>query len=121
MIAIKSLHEIEKMKVAGRIAGAALREAGRAVRPGITTAELDEIVRSCIEAEGATPTFLGYGGFPASACVSVNEQVIHGIPSRKTVLREGDSFHCCGGCPKSVTNTGTIVTKMLVTLLPPQA
>ena len=90
MIAIKSLHEIEKMKVAGRIAGAALREAGRAVRPGITTAELDAIVRSCIEAQGATPTFLGYGGFPASACVSVNEQVIHGIPSRKTVLREGD-------------------------------
>lgn len=90
MIAIKSLHEIEKMKVAGRIAGTALREAGRAVRPGMTTGELDDIVRTCIESMGATPCFLGYGGFPASACVSVNEQVIHGIPDRKRRLCEGD-------------------------------
>ena len=90
MIAIKSQHEIEIMKIAGRIAGTALREAGKAVRPGITTAELDEIVRSCIVSQGATPSFLGYNGFPGSACISLNEQVIHGIPSRHTIVHEGD-------------------------------
>lgn len=89
------------MKAAGYIAGKALREAGRAVRPGITTAELDDIVRSCIEAQGARPSFLNYNGFPASACISINHQVIHGIPDRKTVIREGDLVKIDVGACKS--------------------
>ena len=78
------------MKDACRISAEALRAAGEAVRPGITTLEIDTIVRKYIEKQGATPSFLGYGGFPASACISVNNVVIHGIPSKNTVLKEGD-------------------------------
>ena len=78
------------MKIAGRITGEALYLAGEAVKEGVSTFELDKIVRSHIERSGAKPSFLGYGGFPASACVSVNEQVIHGIPSKKVILKEGD-------------------------------
>jgi len=89
MIAVKSPKEIELMRVAGRIAGEALRKAGAMVMPGITTAELDNEARKHIEASGAKPSFLGYNGFTASLCVAVNHQVIHGIPG-KTKLREGD-------------------------------
>ena len=78
------------MKKAGRITGEALILAGEAVREGVTTKHLDDIVRNHIEKSGAKPSFLGYAGFPASACISVNEQVIHGIPSAKVVLKEGD-------------------------------
>lgn len=78
------------MKDACRISAEALRVAGEAVKPGVTTYEIDTIVRNYIEKQGATPSFLGYGGFPASACISVNNVVIHGIPSKKCVLREGD-------------------------------
>lgn len=90
MIKLKNKDQIEIMKIAGRITGEALYLAGQAVREGITTLELDRIVRSHIEKSGAKPSFLGYGGFPASACISVNEQVIHGIPSDKVILKEGD-------------------------------
>ena len=78
------------MKVAGRITGEALALAGEAVRQGVSTKHLDDIVRSHIEKCGAVPAFLGYGGFPASACVSVNDEVIHGIPSKDRILKEGD-------------------------------
>ena len=78
------------MKDACRISAEALRVAGEAVKPGISTFEIDTIVRSYIEKQGATPSFLGYGGFPASACISVNNVVIHGIPSKDTILRDGD-------------------------------
>ena len=78
------------MKDACRISAEALRVAGEAVRPGVSTLEIDTIVRHYIEKQGATPSFLGYGGFPASACISVNNVVIHGIPDTSTVLREGD-------------------------------
>lgn len=78
------------MKQAGRITGEALMLAGEAVKPGITTKHLDDIIRHYIEKCGARPSFLGYGGFPASACISVNDQVIHGIPSAQTLLQEGD-------------------------------
>ncbi len=78
------------MKQAGRITGEALAKAGEAVRPGVTTKHLDDIIRTYIEKCGAKPSFLGYGGFPASACVSVNEQVIHGIPNKNVVLQDGD-------------------------------
>ncbi len=90
MIQLKNAVQIEKMKEAGRITGEALLLAGEAVREGVTTKHLDDIIRRHIEKCGARPTFLGYGGFPGSACISVNDQVIHGIPSADVVLKEGD-------------------------------
>jgi len=89
MIQIKSAREIERMRRAGRIAASALAAAGRAVQAGITTHELNRIIHEYIVDHGAIPTFLGYNGFPAAACISVNDQVIHGIPG-KTVLKDGD-------------------------------
>ena len=89
MIQIKSQREIELMRCAGRIAANALAAAGRAVAPGITTGELNDLIMQSIEKDGAYPSFLGYAGFPGAACISVNDEVIHGIPgSRK--LCEGD-------------------------------
>ena len=90
MVVIKSSRELQKMKDACRISANALVVAGEAVEPGVSTLEIDTIVRKYIEKEGATPSFLGYGGFPASACISVNNVVIHGIPSKKQILKEGD-------------------------------
>ena len=90
MVIVKTDREIQKMKEAGRIASKALKLAGEAVSPGVSTFELDSIVRKYIESEGAKPSFLNYGGFPASACISVNNVVIHGIPSRKCIIKEGD-------------------------------
>lgn len=90
MVVLKTARELRFMRAAGRISQRALRLAGEAVEPGVTTAELDSIVRKYIEGQGATPSFLGYGGFPASACISVNNVVIHGIPSKKCVLKQGD-------------------------------
>lgn len=90
MIFIKNPEQIKKMKLAGRITGEALALAGEKVRPGISTAELDDVIRHHIEKCGARPSFLGYGGFPASACISIDDEVIHGIPSRKKVLEEGN-------------------------------
>ena len=90
MIKLKNKEQLAIMKEAGRITGEALYLAGEAVKEGVSTLELDRIVRTHIERSGAKPSFLGYGGFPGSACVSVNEQVIHGIPSAKVILKEGD-------------------------------
>ena len=90
MIRLKSKQELELMRQAGRITAAARTAAARAVRPGVTTGEIDKIVRRTIEKAGAKPSFLGYGGFPGSACVSINDEVIHGIPSRSRVIHEGD-------------------------------
>ena len=90
MIQLKNAVQIEKMKEAGRITGEALLLAGEAIKEGVTTKHLDDIIRHYIEKCGAKPTFLGYGGFPGSACISINEQVIHGIPSSDVVLKEGD-------------------------------
>ena len=90
MISLKTSRELRIMRDAGRISQEALLKAGEAVRPGVSTLELDRIVRKTIEKAGATPSFLGYGGFPASACISVNHVVIHGIPSAKQILKEGD-------------------------------
>ncbi len=78
------------MRDACRISAQALRVAGEAVKPGVSTLEIDTIVRSFIEKQGASPSFLGYGGFPASTCISVNNVVIHGIPSKDKILEEGD-------------------------------
>ena len=90
MIVLKTARELKLMRAAGRISQRALRLAGEAVEPGVTTKEIDAIVRKYIEGQGAAPSFLGYGGFPASACISVNNVVIHGIPSEKRVLKQGD-------------------------------
>ncbi len=90
MIYIKNSEQIEKMKLAGRITGEAILKAGETVREGVSTAELDRIIRHHIEKCGAKPSFLGYGGFPGSACISINDEVIHGIPSDKRYLKEGD-------------------------------
>ena len=78
------------MKTAGRITGEALLVARDMVREGVSTFEIDRRIRQYIEKCGATPSFLGYGGFPGSACISINDEVIHGIPSKKRILREGD-------------------------------
>ena len=90
MIQLKNAEQIKVMKEAGRITGEALLVARDHVRPGISTYELDRYVREHIEKSGAKPSFLGYGGFPASACISINDEVIHGIPSKKRYLEEGD-------------------------------
>ena len=90
MIVLKTSRELSLMRKAGKISQKALRLAGEAVEPGVSTWEIDKIIRQYIESEGATPNFLGYGGFPASACISVNNVVIHGIPSKSTILKKGD-------------------------------
>lgn len=90
MVIIKSEREIEIMREAGRIAAKAQREVASSIRPGISTAELDRIAENAIREEGAVPAFKGYGGFPATICASVNEVVIHGIPGKKKILKEGD-------------------------------
>ena len=89
MIIIKSEKEIEKMRQAGSVAARAMEKVLAAVRPGISTGELDRIAFDYIIGAGATPSFKGYGGFPGSICASVNEQVVHGIPGHRR-LREGD-------------------------------
>ena len=90
MIIIKNSEQLKLMREAGRITAEALMVAKEAVRPGISTKELDAKIRRHIENSGATPTFLGYSGFPGSACISINDEVIHGIPSAKRILCEGD-------------------------------
>ncbi len=90
MIIIKTQEQIKLMRIAGRISGEALAIGGELVRPGVSTKMIDEKIRHHIEKCGAKPSFLGYGGFPASACISVNNQVIHGIPARDKILEEGD-------------------------------
>lgn len=89
MIIIKSPQEIELMRRAGHITATALAKVGAAVRPGVTTKELDTIAYDVITGAGAKPSFLGYNKFPASICVSINEQLIHGIPGKRRIA-EGD-------------------------------
>lgn len=89
MVAIKNSRELRAMKEACVISARALQLAGKAIEPGVTTGEVDRIVRRYIESQGAIPSFLGYGGFPASACISINDEVIHGIPGKR-VIKAGD-------------------------------
>lgn len=98
MIPVKSSADIQRMRRACQIAAAALQKGGEAVKPGITTAQLDKIVEQTIVSMGAKPSCKGYGGFPAAACISVNDVVVHGIPGH-TVLQEGDivSIDVCAG------------------------
>jgi len=90
MIKIKSGSDIEKMRIAGKIAGSALKIAGEAIKPGMSTLQIDKIIYDYICSNGATPSFLNYGGFPASACISINDEVIHGIPNSSKIIQEGD-------------------------------
>lgn len=90
MIVLRTAREIEMMRKACQISAEALQVAGEAVKPGITTYEIDRIAYKYIKKQGAEPNFLNYNGFPATACISINDEVIHGIPSKKRVLKEGD-------------------------------
>ena len=90
MIQIKNSAQIALMREAGRITGEAIVLAGEAVKEGVSTKHLDDIIHDHITKCGARPSFLGYGGFPGSACISVNDEVIHGIPSKNKILKEGD-------------------------------
>lgn len=90
MIVIKTARELEAMRQACRISANALKLAGTAVEPGVSTLEIDTLINKYIEKEGARASFLGYGGFPKSSCISVNNVVIHGIPNKNTILKEGD-------------------------------
>jgi len=90
MITIKSKREITLMREAGRIVALAHQAVKQNVKPGMTTLDIDKLVENVIRSNNAIPSFKGYGGFPGSACTSVNEQVVHGIPSKKVILHDGD-------------------------------
>ncbi|MBR4723442.1 MAG: type I methionyl aminopeptidase [Clostridia bacterium] len=100
MVTIKSKTEIEKMRVAGKITGDALREIEKHIKPGVSTLELDRIAFDFIKKRGATPSFLHYNGFPGSICASPNSWVVHGIPSKNVVLKEGDIISIDMGAQK---------------------
>ncbi|MBO8165291.1 MAG: type I methionyl aminopeptidase [Brevibacillus sp.] len=89
MIILKSAAELEIMREAGRIVALTHQELAKAIKPGVTTKELDELAETFIRSKGAIPSFKGYGGFPGSICASVNEELVHGIPGKRT-LQEGD-------------------------------
>ena len=90
MFIVKNSEQLMLMKHAGKITAEALLVAKEVIRPGVSTKEIDQKIRRFIESSGAGPSFLGYGGFPGSACISINNEVIHGIPSANKILREGD-------------------------------
>ncbi len=90
MIIIKSPEDIKKLKKACKISADVLQYAGEQINAGMSTYELDKLIYDFIIAAGAKPSFLGYGGFKGSACISINDEVIHGIPSKKTIIRSGD-------------------------------
>ena len=90
MIVCRSQAELEKMRAAGRLVGEVLTELSAMVAPGVTTADLDEAAEKRIRDAGAAPAFKGYHGYPATICASINEEVIHGIPSGRRILNEGD-------------------------------
>ena len=90
MIYLKTDEEIDLMREANQLVGKTLGELAKHIKPGVSTLQLDKIAETFIRDHGAEPAFLGYGGFPNSICASVNENVVHGIPSDKTILKEGD-------------------------------
>lgn len=89
-VKIKSPAQIDAMKAAGHLSAQALEVVGSFIRPGVSTAELDAVAEKCIVEAGGTPAFKGYGGFPATICASVNDMVVHGIPSPDVILEDGD-------------------------------
>jgi methionyl aminopeptidase len=118
MIVLKSSRELEIMKEACQISAGALQVAGEAVRPGISTWEIDKIAHDFIIKCGAKPNFLGYGGFPATACISINDEVIHGIPSKKRIIQEGDIVSIDLGAVKNGYNGDNAATFICGTCSP---
>lgn len=90
MVVLKTARELQTMQHACKISAQALKLAGEAVKPGVSTYDIDALVHDFIVGAGARPSFLNYGGFPASSCISINDEIIHGIPNRKRIIREGD-------------------------------
>ena len=89
-VSIKSAKEIELMRTAGRILGRVHKELAQEIVPGMSTLDIDRICEELIRSYGCIPSFLNYEGFPASVCVSVNDEVVHGIPSKNRIVKEGD-------------------------------
>ena len=110
MIVLKSSRELELMKEACVISAQALQLAGEAVKEGVTTWEIDKIAHDFIIKCGAKPNFLNYGGFPATACISINDEVIHGIPSKKRVIKSGDIVSIDLGAAKNGYNGDNAAT-----------
>ena len=110
MISVKSTADLAKMRASGKIAGGALELVGEKIRPGMTTMQVNKLVHDYIVQRGARPSFLNYGGFPASACISVNNELIHGIPSSKRVLRDGDIVSIDVGAFKDGFHSDTCMT-----------
>lgn len=90
MVVLKTARELQLMQHACKISAQALELAGKAVNPGVSTYDIDALIHDFIVGAGAKPSFLGYGGFPASSCISINDEIIHGIPSRKRIIQNGD-------------------------------
>ena len=110
MISIKSDREIELMRRAGALTSQARALAGSMVKPGVSTLEIDHAVRDFIRAHGAEPSFLNYSGYPGSACISINEQVIHGIPGPRK-LKEGDIVYAVVADIRNTMATADVVAK----------
>lgn len=110
MIVLKTTRELALMREACRISAGALRVAGEAVRPGISTGEIDKIAYDYIISQGAEPNFLHLYGFPATACISINDEVIHGIPSTKRILKDGDIVSIDLGAKKDGYNGDNAAT-----------
>lgn len=104
MVTVKSSKQIEKMREACRITGEALKLLEKHIKPGISTQALDKIAHDYIVSQGAKPNFLHYNGFPASICASVNDRVVHGIPSKHEILKEGDIISIDMGAAKNGYN-----------------
>ena len=118
MIVLKSSRELELMKEACIISAQALQVAGEAVKPGVTTWEIDKIAYDFIKKCGATPNFLNYGGYPATACISINDEVIHGIPSKDRVIKDGDIVSIDLGAAKHGYNGDNAATFICGTCSP---
>ncbi|MDR7568948.1 MAG: M24 family metallopeptidase, partial [Armatimonadota bacterium] len=117
-IYIKTREEIDRMRRAGRAAARALRVVAAAVRPGVSTAYLDRVAEEAIRQEGGIPSFKGYRGFPANICVSLNDQIVHGIPGSR-VVREGDLVKIDLGAYVDGFH-GDVATTVLVGRVPPR-
>ncbi len=110
MVVLKSRRELELMKEACKISAEALMAAGEAVRPGVSTKEIDKIAYDLIRKRGAVPNFLGLYDFPATACISINNEVIHGIPKKDRIIREGDIVSIDLGAAKNGYNGDNAAT-----------
>jgi methionine aminopeptidase type I len=118
MIQIKTPQEIELMRAAGLVVAGAIAEVRKAVRPGVSTGELDAIAEDYIRSRGAVPSFLGYHGFTGSICASINNEIVHGIPNRERILAEGDNISIdCGAILRGWHGDSAVT----VTVGPPSA